>query len=816
MEGYKTIKGLRSLPEFENLIKKITIWSNGEQNYLEENEKLFLLSSAIILLRNYDLDKRYQSYAELAYYMILKYSLITNDYNPLYDFSINFGFYPIAKSLVEKGKVNINSIINCSIQARMEDEYSYQQLIETSDQKQIREFILESENNEICFIAPTSYGKSTLIFEDIRKNLNSKKAVAIIVPTKSLLTQTFRSLKKEKLGVKIILHDEMYGGEKKFISVLTQERALRLLLKNPSLSFDSMYIDEAHNLFNKDSRTILLSRVIRLNKKRNADHKIIYLSPLISNSDNLRFDIEQDIVEQKIVFNMKEPEIYELCLNSIVQKYNRFVDKFYQLGYEVNYLNYIKNTLKNKNFFYLNAPKKIERFAYELYQHIDNNIEDDLIDEVITNLKNYIHEDFYGISYLKKGIVYLHGKLPDHIKEYLEYKFQTIHSIRFLIANSVILEGINLPIDSLYLLSTHNLNNKELTNLIGRVNRLNTIFNSSNKDYSLLLPNIHFINNTEYGHKNSNMSNKIRQLRTGRFQDSIDNPLLLEFDIDKFNTEKDSERKQKDNAEKIIKEEAFVLDDNPLSEIQQFKKKMLELGMNTIYNINDALCELLLTRILKIENKIEDNIVAEIQRIFVVGLEDMIIDDEFARLKNSKAISYYENFLKISKKISLRENIDNVLSHFHQRKKSTDSRMFMGKSFGEIPFQGKDSRGRPVYVELKGKNETELVNLAIIKLKLENDFVNYTLIKFFQIMLDYKIISSEYYNILVYGTNDITKLNLLKQGLSINVINKLDSDKQIKNIIIDKNNIARGNQKFQEYKKTLDDFFRFEIDKYFD
>ena len=77
MEDYKTIKGLRSLPEFERIIKKITLYPNDETIKLEENEKVFLLSSAIILSKNYSMDKRYQSYAELAYYIILKYSLIT-------------------------------------------------------------------------------------------------------------------------------------------------------------------------------------------------------------------------------------------------------------------------------------------------------------------------------------------------------------------------------------------------------------------------------------------------------------------------------------------------------------------------------------------------------------------------------------------------------------------------------------------------------------------------------------------------------------------------------------------------------------------
>lgn len=169
MEDYKTIKGLRSLPEFERIIKKITLYPNDETIKLEENEKVFLLSSAIILSKNYSMDKRYQSYAELAYYIILKYSLITNDFTPLYDFAVNFGFYPIAKSLVEKEKIEMDSIINYNTQARIEEEFKFNNLIETYNQKEIRNSILESESNEICFIAPTSFGKSSLIVEDIKK-----------------------------------------------------------------------------------------------------------------------------------------------------------------------------------------------------------------------------------------------------------------------------------------------------------------------------------------------------------------------------------------------------------------------------------------------------------------------------------------------------------------------------------------------------------------------------------------------------------------------------------------------------------------------
>lgn len=124
---------------------------------------------------------------------------------------------------------------------------------------------------------------------------------------------------------------------------------------------------------------------------------------------------------------------------------------------------------------YIRRPKLIEIFSNDFIDSLVD-INDPQVNELIEILENYIHKDFYVTKLLKKGILYIHGQLPDLIKEYLEHKFNQIDSIQYLVANTVILEGINLPIDTLFILNTFSLNEKELTNLIGRVNRLNYIF----------------------------------------------------------------------------------------------------------------------------------------------------------------------------------------------------------------------------------------------------------------------------------------------------------------------------------------------------
>lgn len=84
----------------------------------------------------------------------------------------------------------------------------------------------------------------------------------------------------------------------------------------------------------------------------------------------------------------------------------------------------------------------------------------------------------------------------------------------------------------------------------------------------------------------------------------------------------------------------------------------------------------------------------------------------------------------------------------------------------------------------------------------------------FQCLLDYEVITTDIYNQLTYGTTNPQKLHLVKMGLTINVVNKLEKDNQLKNIHIDSNNNLRCNENFIAYKKTVDDFFGFELSKF--
>lgn len=801
----RKLTSLKNIELFEESIRKLNL--NQE---LTEQEKEYLLTSAIVLTKEYELNNEYTGYLELAYYIILKYSISYNDYKPLYDFSINFGYYPISNIITKLDLIELNSINDVIVKNGM-SKFKKNDIVETYEQKYNQDKLLDSNNSEIAYIAPTSYGKSSIISEKI--SIDKFDKIGIIVPTKSLINQTYNFIKHQRLNYKIIMFDEMYENDNKFIAIITQERGLRLLDRE-NFYFDQIFIDEAHNLLLDDDRSILLSRLINKNYLKNTNQKIVYLSPLVDKSQNLKSYTDGNVDEYRINFNLKEPEIFELRLDGHSLKYNRFMNQFYILSDNNSVIDYIRKNEKDKNFIFIARPVKIEKFAKELKEYQKLQINNDELDLLADTLKKYVHEDFSIIDLIKYGIVYIHGKMPDQIKDYLEYKYKSIKELKYLVANHVILEGINLPVDNLYIMTVNSLNTKQIVNLIGRVNRLNDVFTTEKNNLDKLLPQIHFINTEEYNRKNSNMSNIIEKLRSFDLDDIVENPVLIEYKEEKL---KITEEKKEKNREIIEKENKLFLDDD--SEDAILEKILIECGIEKYYNNTSELIkrikEVKAEDILNKQDWEELNIIDKICYIFIDSMVE-INDFEIKRLKEIDTKNFYKNFIN-KQKFQLKDRIKDQYEYFKSIQYNSDKNEFyIGKSYGEIAKVTEDypNTFNKVYVRLDTKTDKELVNLAIVKLKIEDDFISYKINGFLQAMLKLEFISDEEYNNIVYGTNDKQKLNLMKKGLTHNLINKFENDNQLGNLSFDEYNNIITNNEFKEYCNTLDDFLKFEINKY--
>ncbi|WP_294962308.1 DEAD/DEAH box helicase family protein [uncultured Flavobacterium sp.] len=795
---------INKIDTFQKVMEKLTIGSE-----LNHEEIVYILGCAIIFLKHYEQDNRYTSYAEFAYYIVLKYSTKYNDYAPLYDFSTNFGYYPVAKAILDDDLLSEGSIEDCFIGIELE-RYRHEEYIETVHQFNSKRQLLTDEALEVSYIAPTSFGKSSVIVDYIKKYTNSNNRIGIIVPTKSLLMQTYRMIRNANLGKKIIIHDEMFQGQDSFIAVFTQERALRLLSKN-NIHFNILFIDEAHNILKDDPRSILLSRLLAKNRGLNPNQNVIYLSPLIEDAHSLKIAQEQSINQHKIPFNIKEPEIYEFCTDGNVTKYNRFVNEQYHIGQFKDMFDYINSTSATKNFLYNYRPVSIELAAKVLAKHLPELVNSEPINNLIKILKQEVHEKFYAVDYLKHGVVYLHGKLPDLIKEYLESKFKNLVEIKYIIANSVILEGMNLPIDNLYILNTYSLGGKELTNLIGRVNRLNTIFSQSKNDLSKLLPTVHFINSELFNRKDGKMAAKIGLLRSRIFKDVIHNPTLDTFDLNKLTK---SERERKKTLYDQVREDESFLTKIPQTSFERVKQYLIESGISHFYEDLHTICQILDKRLENIKINPVWNTLDMLGKINYVFINNVDVKDaEFKRLQYPQARTYYDYHITVNQKKALKENVNHMFNYFKKRIKDKNPLTFFGKTYGEVG-RTEDPKEAKLYVNLSKKNDTEMINLAIIKLKMEDDFISFKLNKFIIMLYDYKLISLDDYNKYIYGTTNQYKIDLSKIGLSVSLISRLEADNQLQYLYFDDYNNLRSRPEFENYKNSVDDFYRFEIERF--
>ncbi len=815
---------------FKNTFKKLCI-----EEQLDNNEKEYILTCSLIFFNFFNKDNRSKAYFRVGYYILLKYCNYYGDFKPLYDISLQLGFYPLIDYLIGKRNNKLLEIDNSNMLLDVFAYTSYKKnyksaenYIESYEQKKTRQALIANHSKQSAFIAPTSYGKSSIIHQFILTGKYSK--IIVIVPTKSLLIQTYNDVKRSIDNKKIILHDEMFNNEKEFIGILTQERASRLLVKNPSLIFDIIFIDEAHKLLERDSRNLLLSRVIQISSTRNNNQKTVFLSPLVEDVSNLitKKSNSNQIFSQKINLDFKSYEINLFDKNNSYF-YDKFLNTEYLVESDISYFQYVIKNSKKKNFIFNSRPIKVEKFALDLEENLVSIEDDSTIKKIINTLSQEVHQSFYINKCLKKGIIYIHAKIPNIIKEYLEFCFKEYQKIKYIIANSVILEGINLPIDTIFITSNgtgklnQKLKEKDLINLVGRVNRLNYVFQSEENNLNSLVSKIHFLNHSYY-QGSLDIRSSIKKLRDHSFKDSVLNPLLQKYNIEelKFNGSKEQklaakEKQAKEDVEINGDSELLFLSPNNLHE--SLKKYFIENSLNQFFSDLDSTVKTIKYNIDRFIFSETESVLEILFKIIFINNTDNIKDFELERLKNISARNYYDNFLKIIQKQHLRDRINSTLVYLEKKSKTQDPYLYIGTGYGELSRESNkyknDHYNKNVYVDLR-KSRSELVNLAIVKLKIEEDFISYKLNSLIAFLHDFKVISDEYYYNYIYGTNDQKVINLARYGLSINIIYKFQKDRKLHLLDFDNygNLTVLQKTEFAKYLEKQPELFKFEVSKY--
>lgn len=312
------------------------------------------------------------------------------------------------------------------------------------------------ENNSVFVSAPTSFGKTFVALEFIKRNENTLNNIVFIVPTIALMNELLKKIYyyfSDKFNICINSSEDIEG---KNIFIFVPERSDNVFInKIKNVKIDLLVFDEIYKLkaerekdITGDDRLISMNRVyLTLLKKSN---KILLLGPFI----------------RKITFDQTKLKIIKFYTNymPVCSTVNKINSNEWQT-----------KLIDGKTLVYFKSPE-------EIYLNIDSIIENtsvkpDLVEkysEEIKYLKNKIGDNWYVIEMLKRGIGIHHGKIPMFLRKFFETEYN-FGSITTLLCTSTLMEGINTPTDRLFIVGKIS-NSFELNNLIGRVGRLNPQF----------------------------------------------------------------------------------------------------------------------------------------------------------------------------------------------------------------------------------------------------------------------------------------------------------------------------------------------------
>ncbi len=358
------------------------------------------------------------------------------------------------------------------------------------DQKNIYDSL--QKEKFYSYSGPTSMGKTFVIRKFIINQIknNYKKNYVVVVPTKALISEItsdfiteLNSLLKEKNYKVINTYSETNENDKyNYVMIYTQERLLSHLI-NSSIKVNYVFIDEAHKLFYKDTRTMYFYKILDILRNQDNVPNIYFSAPLIKNPNEFLDLLPEIGTKSSSVFEFTpvNQQKFMIDYNSKnIRIYNDLSSNFIELEYdkiEKFDINYILNQLgeNRKNLVYCESKKEAINYALEYSKNRKPIEENEYLNKVKKYIKDEIHEDYWLIDMLSKGVAYHIGYIPNSIRKHIEnlYKEKTINTI---FCTSTLLEGVNLPADNLFI----NVKDKakiisneiDFKNLIGRVGRI--------------------------------------------------------------------------------------------------------------------------------------------------------------------------------------------------------------------------------------------------------------------------------------------------------------------------------------------------------
>ena len=707
----------------------------------------------------------------LGYRIFLQYGETTGDYEPLREIAQSRDLIPLVAAIerLHPSLAEDTSLAETFFAAHatnFEEAVGLRTIYRTRGQMELREF--NAREPDAVVVAPTSYGKSEMLIDKVASNLQSRTCV--LVPSRALIAQTRSNIvaddRVRDSRVRVITHPEAFNNDVRFIAVMTQERLQRLLVENVDLEIDQLLVDEAHNLLPGDTRAIDLSQVILIARSRSPQLAITYYTPFIASPENLRHvdGADQATLVKAVNEHVKIERFVITPLGEPYRLYDQFLNETFELETKTpaDEVAAVLQAGGHRNLVYVNRPKDAQDLAARLASQRPAVDLSPAATRAVAAIADLIDPRYSLIDAIKRGVTFHHSQVPDSLRLYIEELFRDDDSPdpRFIVTTSTLLEGVNTPADRLIMMTgargRANLSRSAFRNLAGRVGRFSEVFSPERGDLSLLQPRIHLIPSS-YARSNWNVDSFLSSVASvaSVVEDKVQNPLL-------------------ENAEDISERHAAL----------EFLEN-IESGVTTVVGARIAstevgrLCyrhgvhdfdiidleEMLQERV---DERADDEQIDDVEallnaivEIFLAGIE-LPDRDDLARVRDTVgARRFYGMFLDWR---SRNEPFRRMISHFVSYWSNlTDEYVYVGHRWGEVRY---GDGFRKLFVQMQTKTRAQLVNLAVVKIKEEQDFVDFRLLKYIEILFDLELVSESLYYRIKYGTDDDYLICLLRNGFS--------------------------------------------------
>ena len=403
------------------------------------------------------------------------------------------GDFPNIK-LIENNYPELNFRYNFYSEAEMEFRQELNTVEElsfplTDFQRTLWENLTSDE--DVITVAPTSAGKTHIILSYLtRRIIESDGAfAAVIVPTRALISEVASKLYEiakeqnyeEEIEICTVPQDKGYADKTFF--VMTQERLFDALQAG-DLSFNYLFIDEAHNITD-ESRGVLLHLTID-KLLEDSFPQVIVSMPSASYQDSFS-TVFEDVEFKKEITSFSPVakilmEVKPVGRNLVIKRLNTADNISIPKGFKKKHLSDIALKLGkgHSNIIYRNQTDHCEDIAQNIANKIVSFETTDELEEAADYVEEFIHNRFTLASNLRKGVAFHYGPLPSSLRVMIENLVKE-DQIKFVACTSTLAEGVNLPAKNLFLYkpmqskgmgAPERLDDVKINNITGRAGRM--------------------------------------------------------------------------------------------------------------------------------------------------------------------------------------------------------------------------------------------------------------------------------------------------------------------------------------------------------